>query len=225
MTFLELCRSLVEKSSITGAISSVENQRGEMLRVVNWINEAWWEIQLKNTNWRWMTYEFQFTTQVGVATYDPTDPLLGLTRFRRWRPDTFRIQKRSAGLADNHDFTQVDWPTFRAQYIFAPVQPQYPAAFGIHPRTSALVLGPSPDDFYDVFGDYQRSPYRLSSNTDVPDMPDEFHMLIVHMARQKYAAYENAAEVLAEAMADGNSMMNALTEDQLDQVGLGVPLA
>ena len=97
--------------------------------------------------------------------------------------------------------------------------------FTVRPKDRALLLGLIPDAEYQVYGEYQKTPYYLVNNTDVPDMPEEFHRLIVHGARVKYAVYENAPEVLAEAQRDYGRMMDSLVDNQIDEIGTGQPLA
>ena len=81
MNFLELCRRTVEKCGISGSLTSTSGQIGEMLRVVNWVNEAWHDIQLSQSNWDWMRYEFSFQTIAGQQEY--TTAQANATLFRQ----------------------------------------------------------------------------------------------------------------------------------------------
>jgi hypothetical protein len=223
MTFLELCQRLVQKTDISGAITSVLNQRGDMKNVVNWINEAWYDIQMLNPNWKWMRYEFSFQAVAGRQEYPVADT--NATLFRRWHRDTIRIQRTATGASDNRGIDEVNWDDFRTQYIYGTQTPATPLEYAVRPRDSALFLGPAPDGDFTVFGEYQRMPYYLADNTQSPDMPEEYHWLIVHAARKKYAYFENAPEVLSEASSDYNRVYDTLVMEQLADMTSAGPLA
>jgi hypothetical protein len=97
--------------------------------------------------------------------------------------------------------------------------------FAIKPRGSNLLIGLKPDDVYTIYGEYQRRPFYMASDAESPDMPEEYHMAIVHAARVKYAAYENAPEVMSEAQRDYDRVMSNLASTQLDDINTGSPLA
>lgn len=223
MDFLRLCQRTVEKCAISGSMVSVSGRSGEMLRVVNWVNEAWHDIQLAQAGWDWMRYEFTLTTIAGQQGYTPAEA--SLTSFSRWHTDTLRIYKTDLGLADDKFIVELDYKSFRDTYMLGVQLPGAPTVFAVKPRGSSLLFGAVPDGVYTVYGEYQKAPHYLVENTDTPDMPDEYHMAIVHAARMKYAAYENAPEVMMEASRDFDRLMGNLAMTQIEEVGLGGPLA
>lgn len=223
MNFLALAQKVVEKTRMTGTLASVTGQRGELLRAVNWVNEAWFDIQLSNTNWDWMRYEFTFNTIANDDEYTPAEA--GATLFSKWHDDTLRIYKTSIGISDEQFLPPWTYMEFRNTYRYGVQTPGRPTVFAIRPRGSHLLLGLKPDDIYTVYGEYQRKPTYMVDNTDEPDMPEEYHMAIVHLARMKYAADENAPEVMAEAQRDYSRIMDALAVTQIDDVTTGEPLA
>lgn len=223
MTFLELVRKAVEKCGISGSVSSVATATGELSRMVNWVNESWHDIQLGNANWDWMRYEFSFNTVASASDYTPAD--VGATSFSRWHPDTFRIFKTATGVSDEQFFTESSYASLRNTYRFGVQAPARPTTFAIKPRGSDLMLGPLPDDVYTIYGEYQKKAAYLALDGDTPDMPDEYHMAIVHAARIKYAAYENAPEVMSEAQRDYDRVMSNLSVTQLDDINTGQTLA
>lgn len=223
MNFLQLCQKVSKKCGLSGSITDTASAVGESLRVVEWVNEAWQDIQLSQTNWDWMRYEFTFDTVAGVQSYSPVSA--GLTSFSRWHTDTFRCYKTALGLANDKFITELDYPSFRDTYMLGIRIPAEPSTFAIKPRGSLILLGETPDDVYTIYGEYQKSVSELVSNTDEPDMPAEYHMAIVHAARIKYAAYENAAEVMEEASRDFSRLMGNLAMTQIDGISTGSPLA
>lgn len=230
MNFLALCQSLVEKAGISGSITTTVSQTGEMLRVVNWVNEAWFDLQLKRTHWDWMRYDFTLQTVALQRSYAPADCTdvesnAAIANFSKWHKDTFRIFKTSVGKQSETPLEELPYLVFRDTYQLGQEQVGPPDSFAVRPRGKLLLLGPIPDDVYTVYGEYQRSATHLSGDADEPDLPAQYHMLIVHLAREKYATYENAPEVLAEASADADRLFSALSETQTEDVTLGDPLA
>lgn len=223
MNFLQLAQKLVEKTGISGTLASVTGQRGELLRAVNWINEAWHDIQISNTNWDWMREDFSFSTTAGV--YEYATSATGVTDFSKWHRDSFRIYKTATGLADEQFITEWDYRRFRDTYMYGLQTPGRPTVFAVKPKGSSLLLGLVPDDVYTIRGEYQKKATYLVNNTDEPAMLEEYHMAIVHAARMKYAYYENASEVLSEAQADYNRVMAPLNELQVEEFSTGEPLA
>jgi len=67
---------------------SVTDQTGEALRVTQWINEAWMDLQATRQDWLWMRKSVAFPTVANRVSYTPD--LLGLTDFGMWARDTFR---------------------------------------------------------------------------------------------------------------------------------------
>lgn len=223
MTFLELCVRVAEKCSITGTISTTVSQTGEFLRVVNWVNEAWRDIQLSQSNWDWMADDFSFQTVAGQQSYTPTT--IGAAEFSKWLPDTFRIYLTSTGVSDDTFLTESSYQSFRDLYMFGVQAQNKPSEFAIKRNGKNILLGSIPDAIYTVYGEYQRRATLLAGDDDEPDMEEEYHMLVVHGARMKYAAYESAPEVWDEAKLDYDRMMSRMAEAHIDELGLGNPLA
>ena len=223
MTFLELCQRTVEKCAISGSIVSVAGQTGEMLRVVNWVDEAWRDIQSSQSNWDWMREEFTFQTISGQQEYTVANT--AVANFGKWHTDTFRLYSTAIGVSDEQFLPEWLYLTFRNTYMFGVPKQDRPTVFAVRPRGSSLLFGDTPNDIYTVSGEYQRRPIGLTANSDTPDMPEEYHLAIVHAARMKYAAYESAGEVMAEASRDYERVMSNMSVTQLDDIGTGQPLA
>jgi len=225
MNLLQLCQTVIERCNIplTGAFITAQNQTGELLQAVNWVKQSWLEIQLSQSNWDWMRSEFTFNTQVGKQDYTLAD--ISLTDHAKWHLDTLRFYKTSTGVSDDTFFEFEGWSAFRDMYMYGAQTNSRPSVFTVRRRDKALLLGAIPDAVYTVYGEYQKSSTALSADLDEPDMPSDYHMLVVHRARMKYAASENAPEVFAEAQADHEWLMGKLVELHIDEIGLGAPLA
>jgi hypothetical protein len=124
----------------------------------------------------------------------------------------------------------MDYRSFRDTYMFGAMSSQTgrPLMFADRDRDKALMLGPLPDDVYIVYGEYQAGATRMAANTDIPangNFPDEYHMMIVHGAVMKYAAYEGTSALYEAHRTEYRRILRALEKDQLDDVEQGRSLA
>lgn len=127
MNRLTLAQSLREKCGITGSgPSTTLSQTGEMLRVVNWIDEAWLQIQTLSDWWQWMRGDFSFDTIAAQREYVPSASPLSLTNFARWYTDpdhTWRAYLLSAGKATEQFLVEEpNYQVYRDTYLFGSEQ-------------------------------------------------------------------------------------------------------
>lgn len=225
MNFLQLCQRTREKCGISGSgPAAVTGQSGEMLRVVNWVNEAWMEIQNSRTNWMWMRGEFTFNTVAAQQAYTLTDAGVAATH-SHWWIDTLRIYRTDVGVNDEQHLHKTDYAAFRDVYQFSARMNGRPTAVAERPWDQALLLGPVPEQIYTVVGEYQKKATEMAANIDVPSLPTQYHMLIVYEAMTKYAAYEAAPEVMAGVQTSYSEIKSALYDNQQPDFSLGGPLA
>ena len=228
MNFLALCQSVREKCGISGlGPLSVINQTGEMQRLVNWVNEAWEDIQNWNENWNWMRRDFTLQTVAGQRFY--AVPAIAPDQ-AHWHLDSLRCYKTADGQQAEQFLAYLSYGDFRNTHMFGSmnIQTGKPLIFSVRPRDKALFLGPLPNETYTVYGEYQASASRMVTNTDTPGMgyfPEGFHMMIVHRAVMKYAEYEGAGPLYGAAQVNFRQAMRGLEKAQLDDVELGGALA
>lgn len=241
MTYLQLVQMLAEKCGAV-APTTVLNQTNEALRLVNWIGDAWNEVQSISTQWKWMRNDFSFQTIVDANknAYPPTNdglggPYVGLTDHAAWHKDTFRLYRTSVGRAGEVFLKNWDYANWRDVWGFGvnATLLMRPIVWAERPRDLAIVFGAAPDAIYTVSGEYQRKPSIMTMDADVPGvvatsdrgLPDRFHRIIVYRAMMMYGAYEAAPEVRGEGQQNYSTMLSALKTAQLPQFSLGGPLA
>ena len=202
---------------------------------MNWIADSWRDIQLREPNWRWMRTGFTFNTTSGDDTYaytDVTDVKTSavIARFRSWWAhdplDPFKCYLTSGGVSGQYRLIYMPWEGFKSIYKFGVQQSN--TGQPIHVSVDddrQIVLGPSPDGTYTVTGTFQRGAQILAADGDTPDMPSDFHDLIVYYAMQRYATSAVAPEVLARAALEGGRLMRALEQDQRPRMRLARPMA
>lgn len=216
MTFLELCKRLRSECSISGSgPTTVIGQTGEMERVVNWVNDAWMDIQAQHPDWEWLRKSFSFTTTDGKSTYTPTE--CGVTDLGEWKIDSMRYYPTTVGTRGEIHLTKMNYDAWRDLYQFNAYRSvkTRPINVTVCPDLS-LGLGPSPNDVgYTVVGDYYRLPQLLVNDADVPAMPEKHQMVIVYRAMMYYASYTAAAEVYQRGEMEYRKFMRRMRTDRL----------
>jgi len=226
MTFLQLAAKTCQECGVPSAPTTCQNQTGEMGRIVDWVVQSYTELQELHENWNWLMADFSFNTTAQQQSYTPAQA--GLSDLGIWNTDTFRAYTAGNNFLDEQLVLPVDYLVFRNQYQYGTMRTTYarPVCFAVEPGTKNLLLGPIPDSTgWTVLGKYYRSPQILSADTDVPNMPSKYHMLIVYGAMVKYGYFEAAGEVIAKAEKAYARMLSALEIDQIGTIGFGAPLA
>jgi len=228
MNFLALCQAVREKAGISGTGPvTVIKQQGEMLRIVNWVNDAWEELQNLNENWKWMRQEFTFQTTAMTRAYPPLPIVADHTQ---WHEETLRCYKTSDGVSTEQFMSDMKYGDFRDSYMFGAMSTMAgrPMIFAQRDRDKALMLGPLPDGIYTIYGEYQQAATRMAADTDLPALggfPTEYQMAIVHLAVMKYAIFEGAGALFQSHQEEYRKILRALERDQLEDVALGEALA
>lgn len=231
MNYLQLAQRLNSEVGASGTgPTSVVAQTGMNLRLVNWINTAWLEIQGLHNTWNWMRQPFNWETVAGTGDYLPTaitNTLTGdlMTDLRYWYKDTFRAQRKSIGIQDEQWLVEWEYYVFRNTYRFNLQVVGRPVVFAENPQGKAIMLGQVPNDVYLITGEYQQKAWNLTANGDEPDFPEAYHLMIVYKAMLYYGLYESAGEVIQRAQLQYQALLTQLEHEQLQEVYLGNPLA
>jgi hypothetical protein len=85
----------------------------------------------------------------------------------------------------------------------------------------SLYLGFTPNDVYVVSAEYYRKAQRLVEDTNIPLMPEDYHMLIVYEAMIKYGYFNVAQEQVAAAERERKRLKHRLECDQLPHMMMG----
>lgn len=210
MTFLELCQRLRQEVGAAGnGPSAVTSQNGEYKRIVDWVVQAWREIQLDRERWffAWAQGSVAVTTE--FRDYSPPSD------FQVWDGDTLYLGSQK--------LQPMAWEKFKTQHR-EDSQAAVPTAITQLPNGN-FRLDTTPKQAGLLTLDYYRTPQSLSDAIDIPRLPVDYHMLIVYRAMFYYALYENAQEVISAAQLGERQMMNDLITRHHDPVTLGGPLA
>jgi hypothetical protein len=228
MNFLQLVnRARVEcgTSNASVPLSTVQGLTGESARIASWINSAWVDVQTAKEDWQWMREPVQLNLITQQQIYTPADAGVGST-FGNWKRDSFRCSSVGQNYADEQLMNYMDWTTFRNLYQYGNMRQTFarPVVVTITPD-KALGFGSIPDQPYVITGEYYRAPVELSADTDTPDIPERFHLMLVYRAMMFYGGYEAAPEVFQRGEYEFKRLMNRLEIDQLPTLIAGAPLA
>jgi hypothetical protein len=190
-------------------------------KVVSWTAQAWTMIQDERADWSWMAGEFSGSVVAGTTRYSPT--ALGITaRFASWVVDRFSyrpmtLQTTSLTVADEAPIQQVSWPYWRTLYGRGAQTIVRPRFYAISPAKE-VCLGPTPDVPYTLRGEYRKSAQTLALDTDIPELPDAFHMVIAWKAIMLLHAHDEGVQNVQLATANYNMLFGALVRAALPEI-------
>jgi len=220
MNFLELCKRLRSEAGVAGSGPlTVINQNEELERLVNWINDAYIDIQDKRQDWDFLRKDFSFNTVSGQSTYTP------LSDLAKWKNDTLRLYLTAAGVRDERWLLMEDWSYFRDQRLYnsnrdVTGRPLYAS---IKPDKS-IVLWPKPIEIYTVNGEYFTTAKPLINDIDEPVF-SRHHMAIVYNALMRYAAYVAEPSLYSRAQNEYNRLISKLERDYTQPITLAGAMA
>ena len=204
MNFLQLCQRLRQEVGGTGSgPPTVLNQSGESRLYVDWINQAWKEIQSDRLEWRFMWAQDSVALPVGAQI--------------NALPSDLKTLDSDSLMLDGSRIDLLDYFVFRDNYRAS--YSSKPTVCTILPN-GQLKTNTVPDQAYTLNFDYWAKPVSLSENTDIPSLPEEYHMLIVYKAMQYYAGYENAGEVYQDGVSRYQAMLPDVELTQLPAMTL-----
>jgi hypothetical protein len=219
MTYLSLFQRAHQESGIAGAApTAVTGQAGKLLKLVNWVADAWTQIQLERDNWLFMWEEFTFDTVADqrdylASAFGPT-PVTDVYKYDR---GSFLIHLASLTTVDQNFLpfeVYREWRKNNRQGMTARPT-ERPQKFTLLP-SNKIRMEPMPNAVYTIEGEYKRTTQLFTTDADVPtDLPDDFHMIIVWQALKFYGFYEDAPDVLDMAETFYDNLLVRLEENQL----------
>lgn len=222
LTFLELCTRTHKECGLSGAGPvGVTAQSGMSAKVVNWVTDAYEEIQTKHPNWHflWNQYSGELAAQ---ETHNPTNDWSISVRSWDQRDEASYIYLTASGVAGRTFLTWLPWDLYRSL-------PQGQAAgfplFVTQAPDRSLRFHPTPSAGYTVVMDFWERPEELTANTDVPKMPAEYQMAIVWRAVMFYAGHDEAGALFQSAKLNFDRLMSRMEDTELDAMGVEGPLA
>lgn len=224
-TLLQLVNQVREECDVSraGDLTMLSGVTGESLRIKNWVIRSWREIQMMQSRWRWMRAAYSFTTTANDGSY--TSVQAGISsRFGLWDETYCSVYLTASGVNDQLELGWMDYEDFRSIYLTGTQTDSRPQHFTIG-DANELLVGPKPDSaLYTITGHYYKSPQELSADTDEPELPEQ-HDVIAFRAMKKYARFNAATEIYAEAEREERRGLRALHAKYLPAFQFGDALA
>jgi hypothetical protein len=220
-TFLEIIVKVARESGTVSSVpSTAQSQTGRILKVVNWVNDAWAEIQNGRANWRWMRKEF--SNDLSTNTFKYTAASFNLTDFSRWVEDPLSVTMydKTTGVSDEGELTGISWEEWRIKYGRGTQDANRPTEWCVT-AANEFAVGTKPDAAttgYVVRGEYYAGNQTLSADSDTPNMPARFHDAIVFLALMKLYAADEAQEQFVRIAPRYNDLRQMLERDQLPRM-------
>lgn len=227
-TFLQLVQRLRSEAGVSGADPvTCQNQTGETMRLVRWINDAWLDVQNKHWDWFFLrtTFAFQTNTVTNQQLYTPAQ--CNTTNFGNWKRDSMRIYTTALGYPNEMILPFTDYTEFRNLYMYGSNRTNYmrPSIYSIDPQKNIVLGGPPDLVGYTIDGEYYQVATYLQNDTDIPILPPQYQMIIVWKALQYYGQYEGAGDALERGKQEFDRIMLLLEKDQMPHIRFGEPLA
>lgn len=209
MTWLEIVQRLRHESGMgdTGPTSTLD-QAGDSLRLVNWAHSAWLDIQQHRPDWDWMWESAEVTITAGTNVAGGDIPAL-------------RYDKDATYNGTNW-LEYRPWREFSAMY--REVSDGTPDTWTIRPD-KAIVVNAQPSEDLVLTVERYRNPTLMTEDDSVPELPGEFHMLIVWRALILYSGYDEAGMLMQHARREWDRLSRLAGWYETAPMELGGPLA
>ena len=208
-TFLELAQETRSLSGIGGTgPTDVTTATGIEGRIVSYVKNAWIDIQAHPKKWKWMWGRYLAPAPGGA----PLQTILNtreyvLTDVKNVRVASFRSYLTATGTSDRQRMTWMPWRPFEASTGIVNENADRPIRVSRDP-SGVLHVYPKANDVYSIEFEYFKRAQILAINGDIPELPTDFHQLIVYEALKRFGKAEDAPEIIKlgeeAAGSDGN---------------------
>ena len=215
MNFLAMVKKVCRKVGYTEPSTLVDPDQDTLL-VMEWIQDAWEEIQNFCAEWSFLKEPVTINILIDKEEYTSTE--LSLTDLRRWlEVNPFLYESGGSDViatlvlitSEEMDYLRAKDPKTGQPIYYSPLE------------GGGLVLYPTPDAAYTFKTKYYQTPVILEDDTDEPACNSEHHRVIVDKVYQtKYAVDENNPEVNQQSEIDFENRINRLALAHCPQISM-----
>lgn len=219
MNRLDLVKRLSRESGVNQAgPSTTLNQTGEYLRLVDWVDTAYNNVQTTHSTWNFLRKNFTLPLSAGVSQYACSL----ISDFGEWIEDNFTLYLNTS---DEQFVEYIPWELFRVWYLIGTQRTQTgrPSIFSIMPDET-LIFFPIPDDSYSVSGEYYRTPDKMTVDASSPIFPERFHLAVLWRALMLYGAYSQEPDKYSVGQNEYKVVIREMEKSQLPHISWGEPL-
>ncbi len=222
-TFLQLVQKTARQSgTLAGGttVSSVAGVSGRADKLVNWVSDAYLDIQNQRDQWAFLRGEF--TSALVINTLRYTGASFSLSRLAEWVKDTpsfqpLTIYDSAIGASDETALHFIPFQEWRERWDRGSHDAVRPTEYSIS-HAGELCIGAKPDAAYVIRGEYVKTPQVLAANGDTPEMPERFHDIIVHRAMMMMGNSDESIVTIQTAQQEYQRLFKALCRDQLPDI-------
>jgi hypothetical protein len=213
MTYIEMVKAVRILCGMQGTgPASVEGAQGieEVLAIA--VRDAWVDVQNMRDEWDFALMARSFSTTAGKTNYT-------LQEIFSTQNPSFRGYKSSSFIITDSDgkksyLQELGEDVMEARYLNS-TSSALPSFYSIHYDDNEVELREKPDGVYTVSFKYWRAPEILTTSTQTPSLPQQYHQLIVYKAVGKMAIYLNNPETYNMYAMEEAKMMGQLMRGEL----------
>lgn len=219
MNFLELCKRLRQEAGYSGSgPSTVVGQTGEAKRIVDWVNDAWIDLQKMRSDWRFMLTPFEVSFSSGDSTALLSDDFASI---KKGKKSSVVVTRADGSKVFPAELKPEEMRMLQRESEDMPGDPLY---FSVD-RSGEMTVFPSCAESIVVAGDYHKKPALMSENTDTPILPEEYHMAIVWLGLMSAGAYDEASNTYQRGNAKFTEFLSDISRTELPTITTGGPIA
>lgn len=186
MNFLELCQKVNLISGIQGSITDTNVASGIQGILVEAVRNGWLTIQNHRKDWTFMLDNVEWSTVADQEVYTPAEVF--------------------ASHSDGENLGH--YVKGRMMYEYTPLRYIHPYSYPLIDNTST---GPpdwytiessdnriwmnTPNDSYVLTNYYWKQPQVLTASTDIPDLPDQYHDILIYKGIELFAIHIGNSEL------------------------------
>lgn len=208
MQFITMAQEVRKRVGLQGTGPSSVDATGAEGLMISLVKDTWNDIQNKREQWKWMRSSKTSNLSVGVTEYTPLTIFGPNNRFKSWYKDTLYITKDSK----KHWIPFMEYDAFIYKNINN-ITNNPVSEFTIRPYDYALIINP-PDQMYVFEIGYKKSNQVLTLATDVPEMPSDYHDLIVYETVARYSLSIGMAHIYQEYTQKAEDLWGDLYREQ-----------
>jgi len=192
-------------------------QTGQFLQLIDWLDEAYNDIQGIHATWQFLRKEFSKVLTPADGSYTATD--LSISDFQEFAPEDWRI---FLNASDESEIYYMEWKDFRLAYQIGTslTQTGRPIAFSIKPDDT-VVLYPIPDLAYTLKGEYFRAHHEMTANDHTPIFHADYHWAVIWKALTYYASEYGEPDKFTTGTREFRKILRRMEKKYLPRVTWG----
>lgn len=218
MNFLDMCRGVRQRVGVQGTGPSTVGTTDFDSIFVTHVSDSWDDIQMSKKRWKWMkvTAFKSFLTVADTTSYTLTDIFGPTHRMGRW--DTKSIFINDGTQRSGLNF--VNYDTYIRRHL-NDVSASSFSEYTVDPSNNSIII-PLCDTVYTIEAYYYKSKQTLTLDADVPELPLDFHNVIIYQAVARYAASVSMSQIYQEYEAKYSKLYDDLVRDQLPKERIAI---